>query len=66
MSDLARRYNKWLYLKGELFNLNHELKLISAMNFDSFREVSKKIVNFNSMLVVYLGKPLTDGALEVK
>lgn len=66
MSDLAKRYNKWLYLKGELFNLNHELKLISAMNFDSFREVSKKIVNFNSMLVVYLGKPLSDGALDVK
>ena len=66
MSDLARRYNKWLFLKGELFNLAHELKVISAMNFDSFKEVSKKIINFNSMLVVYLGRQLDDDALKIK
>lgn len=65
MSDLAKRYNKWMFLKNELFNLSYELKLISAMNFESFREVSRRIVNFNSMLVVYLGKPLSAGSLEV-
>ena len=66
MSDLARRYNKWLFLKGELFNLNTELKVISAMNFDSFSDVCRKMINFNSMLVVYLGKPLKENALKVK
>lgn len=66
MSDLARRFNKWLFLKNELFNLTNELKAISAMNFDSFREISKKMVNFNSMMVVYLGKPLEKGALKIK
>lgn len=65
MSDLAKRFNKWMFLKNELFNLNYELNLISAMNFESFREVAKRIVNFNSMLVVYLGKPLEAGELEV-
>lgn len=65
MSDLAKRYNKWMFLKGEVFNLTNELKAISTMNFESFREVSKKMINLNSMLVVYLGKPLEDGALEI-
>lgn len=66
ISDLAKRYNKWLFLKGELFNLTHELKAISAMNYNSFRSVSKKILNFDSMLVVYLGKPLEANALKIK
>jgi len=65
MSDLAKRYNKWLFLKNEVFNLNYELKVVSAMNFDSFKEISKRIINFNSMLVVYLGKPLPDGSLKI-
>lgn len=65
MSDLARRYNKWFFLKGELFNLNNELKAVSALNFDSFREIAKKMINFDSMLVVYLGKPLEEGALKI-
>lgn len=64
MSDLARRYNKWLFLKQEMFNLSQELKLIEAMNFESFRQVSRKMINFNSILVVYLGKPLEKGSLE--
>lgn len=66
MSDLAKRYNKWLFLKGEVFNLNKELKVISTMNFESFRDVSRKMINLNSLLVVYLGKALEDGALEIK
>lgn len=65
MSDLARRYNKWYFLKGELFNLNNELKTISAMSFDSFRDIAKKMVNFDAMLVVYLGKPLEEGTLKI-
>lgn len=66
MSDLARRYNKWLFLKGELFNLTNELKAISIMNFEGFRDICKKMINFNSLLVVYLGKPLAEDALQIK
>lgn len=66
MSDLAKRYNKWLFLKNDLFNLTHQIKSISAMTFDGFREVSKKMINFNSLMVVYLGKPLSAGVLEIK
>lgn len=66
MSDLARRYNKWMFLKGELFNLTNELKAIEVMDFESFRDVTRKMINFNSMLVVYLGKPLPADALKIK
>ena len=65
ISDLARGYNKWFFLKGELFNLNNELLVVSAMNFESFREISRKMINFDSMLVVYLGKPLEKGTLKI-
>lgn len=60
MSDLAKRYNKWLFLKGELFNLTTELKAIEAMNYSDYETIFKKMLDEKGMTVVYLGKKLDE------
>ena len=63
MSDLAKRYNKWLFLKGEMFNLINELKAIEAMDYNDFGTITNKMLDEKGILVVYLGKKL-DGGLK--
>lgn len=58
MSDLAKRYNKWLFLKDEMFNLNTELKSVQAMNHTDYETIFKKMLDQKGMTVVYLGKKL--------
>lgn len=60
MSDLARRYNKWLFLNGELFSINKELKQIGVMNYEDYLYITNKMLDPNGMLTVYLGKKLNE------
>ncbi len=53
---IAVRYNKMLFLKDELFNLDNELQQISSLSYDNFNITCVKTLDFNSVLVVAIGK----------
>lgn len=65
MSDLAKRFNKWLFLKDEIFNLPAELKMVGLLNYEDYIKVTHKILDTSGMLVVYIGKKLEE-ELKIK
>ena len=56
MSDLAKRYNKWLFLSGELFSINKLLKEIQVLNYNDYLYIADKMLDPKGMLTVVLGK----------
>lgn len=55
-TEIAYRFNKWLLIKDELFNLNTEIAGINAMTYENFSYTLNHILDFNKILVVVLGK----------
>lgn len=53
---IAVRYNKMLFLKGELFDLDNELQQISALTSENFNITCVKTLDFNAMLVIAIGR----------
>ena len=60
ISDLALRYNKWLYLKDKLFNLDNELIAIDSLSYNNFIYICKQTLDFSKMVVVCLGRKIED------
>lgn len=64
MSDLAKRYNKWLFLNGELFSLTKEIKQIASLSYEDFLYISGKMLDPSGRLTVYLGKKINENDLK--
>lgn len=63
MSELATRYNKWIFLKDELFNLTNEIKLTRKMSHKNFSYICNAILNFDEMLTVIVGEKVDETKL---
>lgn len=57
---VANRFNKWILIKDEVFNLNNEIASIRAMTYENFVYTLKHILDFNKILVVMLGRKNDD------
>ena len=64
MSDLAKRYNKWLFLNGELFSLTKEIKQVSSLSYEDFIYITGKMLDKGGRQTVYLGKKLNEDDLK--
>lgn len=60
ITDLADRYNKWLYLKDKLFNLQNELLAIDSLSYNNFVYICKQTLDFSKMVVVRLGRKINN------
>ena len=60
ITDLALRYNKWLYLKDKLFNLQNELIAIDSLSYQNFIYICKQTLDFSKMVVVSLGRKIPE------
>ncbi len=58
ITDLALRFNKWLYLKDKVFNLQNELIAIDSLSYNNFIYICKQTLDFSSMVVVCLGRKI--------
>lgn len=58
ITELALRYNKWLYLKNKLFNLQDELVAIDSLTYSNFIYICKQTLDFTRMVVVCLGRKI--------
>ena len=53
---MASRYNKWLFIKGELFDINTELKEIGALSYENFITTCQLTLDFSKVVVIAIGK----------
>ncbi len=58
ITELALRYNKWLYLKNRLFNLENELIAIDSLTYSNFTYICNQTLDFTRMVVVCLGRKM--------
>lgn len=55
-TNLATRYNKQLFLKDKLFDLDAELSQISALVYENFHTTCSATLDFSTMVVIMLGR----------
>jgi len=55
-SAMAIRYNKMLFLKDKLFDLDAELNQIAGLSYENFHTACSVTLDFNEMVVVALGR----------
>ena len=55
-TNLATRYNKQLFLKDKLFDLDSELSQISALAYENFHTTCSATLDFSTMVVIMLGR----------